>query len=146
MGRIVNNTELAEIFGVSKITIYNYQKEGMPVVKEGSKGIEAENDTSQCIDWFANKRNKDIEYTEERARLTKLQADKVQIEIDLINGEIIKIEDVKQSWEKSLGELRSMLLSLPSNITPSLMGIEDESEVQEILNKKIKEILNNVAG
>jgi terminase small subunit / prophage DNA-packing protein len=145
MGKIVNKTELSEIFGVALQTIYTYQKEGMPCEKEGSKGVEAQYDTALCIDWFANKRHLKIDYNRERARLTKLQADKVQMEIDLANGMTVLVPDIKEKLEKSLGELKSQLLALPSILTPSLSGLTDEGKIQEILTTKIKEVLIDVA-
>lgn len=144
MGRIVNKTELAEIFGITPHTIYTYTTEGMPIVKQGDKGVESEYDTAECIKWFAEKRLQKLDYNKERARLTKLQADKVQREIDLMDGETARIEDVKVTWEKFLCELKSQLLAMPNSVTPHIVGMDDPNKINGIILAKVKDILKNV--
>lgn len=146
MSKIVNKTELADIFGTSGQTIYNYTNEGMPVERQGAKGVEAEYDTADCIEWYAAKRHEKLNYNEERARLTKLQADKVRMEIDLLEGQTARMADITKAWEKALSELKSKLLAMPSNVAPHIIGITEYSQIEHILTQKVKDILNDVAS
>lgn len=47
----MNQTELAEAFGVNRTAINQWVAEGMPVLRPGRRGIAAEYDLNACRDW-----------------------------------------------------------------------------------------------
>jgi phage terminase Nu1 subunit (DNA packaging protein) len=52
--------------------------------------------------------------TAERARLSKLQADKVEIELAELRGEVVRGEDVARVMQAHIMGARARLLSLPT--------------------------------
>lgn len=52
MGKIVNQTQLAEILGTSDVTIWQWQKEGLPIKTRNLRGLSNEYDTAEVIAWL----------------------------------------------------------------------------------------------
>jgi phage terminase Nu1 subunit (DNA packaging protein) len=57
-----------------------------------------------------------LDLTAERARLSKLQADKVEIELAELRGEVVRTEDVAEVMQGHVIAARSRLLALPSKL------------------------------
>ena len=56
---IVNRSELASILGVNLSTLDNYVRKGMPVLKNGQRGVPNEFDSADCIYWYTLKHIKE---------------------------------------------------------------------------------------
>jgi phage terminase Nu1 subunit (DNA packaging protein) len=57
-----------------------------------------------------------LDLTAERARLSKLQADKVEIELAELRGEVVRAEDVARVVQGHTMGARARLLSLPTKL------------------------------
>jgi terminase small subunit / prophage DNA-packing protein len=57
-----------------------------------------------------------LKLTDERARLAKLQADKVEIELAELRGEVVRSEDVARVMQAHIIGARARLLSLPDKL------------------------------
>lgn len=54
-GKPANQREIAQIMGVSVVTIRTWEKEGLPSVSKSGKGIPGIYDSRAVIDWFARR-------------------------------------------------------------------------------------------
>jgi phage terminase Nu1 subunit (DNA packaging protein) len=57
-----------------------------------------------------------LKLTDERARLAKLQADKVEIELAELRGEVVRADDVVKVMQAHIMGARARLLSLPTKL------------------------------
>jgi phage terminase Nu1 subunit (DNA packaging protein) len=55
MGKIVNQAELALLLGKSDVTIWEWQKEGLPIARQGVRGTEHQYDSAEVIDWLVKR-------------------------------------------------------------------------------------------
>ena len=87
-----------------------------------------------------------LDLQQERAILAKKQAEKLQIQIDEMNGILVSGEEIKEVWSKYVSSCRVKLLSLPTKITNSVMAAESSAKIHDILKTQIYEALTELAS
>jgi len=85
------------------------------------------------------------DYSEERTRLTKAQADKAEAEVESIRGITVEAGTVVRYWGELISNARARLLALPSAITPRLQAAEDSHEMVELLTEEVEHALDELA-
>lgn len=80
----------------------------------------------------------------EKARLTRAQAEKTEIEISRLNGVLIPLADAERGWSAMVGAFRGKAVTIPPRAAPLLVGRE-ESEIERILTDMIFEALAELA-
>lgn len=88
----------------------------------------------------------ELNLTDERARLSKEQADAKEMENAIERGELVYIEDVAKRFEEGLSKVRAKLLSIPTKIAPEAAAAENAKEVQRLIENAIIEALNELVG
>lgn len=84
-----------------------------------------------------------LDLNTERARLTKAQADKTELEVAVLRGEQIPAETVAASWQDQVMAARARLLSFPATVAPLVVGLSlREAEVE--LRDRIYEVLEEL--
>ena len=97
-GRIVNQRELAEVFGVSHQTMARWTDEGMPALTRGERGQENQYDTAAVIEWYAARAVAKGDREDQKERLSRLQGDKIEMELAEARGELIPAAQVEPAW------------------------------------------------
>tara|TARA_R110000868_G_scaffold313856_3_gene574874 strand:- start:10330 stop:10944 length:615 start_codon:yes stop_codon:yes gene_type:complete len=88
-----------------------------------------------------NSMSMNIDYHEERARLTKMQADKAEMEVEELAGSLAKVDDVVKEWESILMDVKGKLLSIPSKLAAIIADETNTAVIQELLDSYIRETL-----
>jgi len=88
-----------------------------------------------------NSMSKNIDYHEERARLTKMQADKAEMEVEELAGSLAKVEDVVKQWESILMDVKGKLLSIPSKLATIIVDEDNPAVIQDLMDNYIREAL-----
>lgn len=88
-----------------------------------------------------NSMSKNIDYHEERARLTKMQADKAEMEVEELAGSLAKVEDVVKQWESILMDVKGKLLSIPSKLATIVADEDNPAVIQDLIDDYIREAL-----
>jgi phage terminase Nu1 subunit (DNA packaging protein) len=98
---------------------------------------------------YAKQRGEDLngrlDGAQEKARLSKLQADKVEMELAVRSKELIEIGQVKTAAFDMIMRCRARLLRLPSAITPLLIGQTDRVSVQNTIDTGVRDALNELS-
>ena len=82
-------------------------------------------------------------YGEERARLTKLQADLLELELAQVRGSMISIDDAVGPLGEQCQTIRAKFLQLASRIAPRVAG-QDTKGAHGIIFKEVCEILREL--
>lgn len=154
---VVNKRELAELVGKSERTITKWQKNGMPVFIDGTRGNENQYSTEDVIDWMIKREvervvgdgfSEDGEYHDpekELANLRKHQARKAKVEADLAEGLVLDAEEVQLAMGKLDTEVRTAMLALPSRMAPTLIGLKTVREIRVALKSDVLTALDGIA-
>ena len=87
----------------------------------------------------------DTSISEEKTRLTKAQADKAEMEVEVITRGMLKAEEVEDGWIAFVSNVRTKLLNLPSKIAHQVVGLETYAQDEGLINEEIYEVLNELA-
>lgn len=158
-GRLVNQSELAEILDVSKVTITNWCRDyGMPIAIQGKRGQAHQYDMGACFRWYgawqvekvlaggAEKGGEVIVLKTEEARLKRHQADKAEVEAQKAKNEVLLIEDVKDTLNAVAVVYGSQLDALGGRLANELAAIDEPAEIRQKLfaeGRRIREATAN---
>ncbi|MCK5748506.1 MAG: hypothetical protein KAH44_19980 [Oricola sp.] len=82
----------------------------------------------------------------ERARLLKAQADKTELEVDTLRGNLMPVETIEADWLAMVMACRSRLLSIPSKTAFQIATLSDAHEIERFLKRVIYEALTELAS
>lgn len=85
------------------------------------------------------------DYHLEKSRLTRLQADKAEMEVKEIAGELVRVEDLLNSWHEILMDCKGKILSIPSKLATVVIDIDDPAEAQELIEFHLREALEELS-
>jgi len=113
MGKVVNQTELAELHGVTDVTLWQWQKEGMPVAKISTRGLPNEYQVPDTIVWRVAREVKKVREESPRDMLYREQTKLVQLQIAEKQGLLVPAADIEQKFERLVVNARQRLMQLP---------------------------------
>lgn len=87
-----------------------------------------------------------INLARERARLTKLQADKAQLEIQEIVGEVCRMPLIESHWAALVSAFRAKLLALPSRAAAAIAPPDKLQATTDTIQGFVFEALHEIAG
>lgn len=143
MGVELNRAELAEHMGVSLPTIDTWRREGMPVKRVGSKGVQWAFDLAEVIKWWGDRRAaaaagnapKDLDEIERRTAAAKMEM--AELELAKKRGEVAAIRDFERAQAKAFAEIRTRVMNVPQRVVLQLIGCTDETEFKGKLRAEL---------
>jgi len=130
-----------KVYGITPRRYQQLAKEGF--VPAGVKGeIDFIASTKAIIEYYRKKAegSGSISLTDERTRLTKLQADLVERELREKDSELLPFEQVKADWLRYCGAVKARLLNLPTKYAPICFG-KTIAEIKETIEGGIHQAL-----
>ncbi|MCK5219106.1 hypothetical protein KAR10_06275 [bacterium] len=85
-----------------------------------------------------------LDLQQERARLTKKQTEKTEIQIDQLKNELVPADIVAEGWAKLVGAMRAKLLAIPVKAAPLVLAAADQEEVRAVLKKQVHDSLSEL--
>ena len=137
----LNRTNTATELDVSLTTLDYWRRKGCPYTKEG-KTVFFELEELQ--EWLDDRSGGELNYTQERAKLTKLQAEKVSLELDQQRGSLIPMELAIATWQGHIGNARAKLLALPPKVAGQVITMDSYREIEQLVTSLIHEALDEL--
>ena len=147
---IVTVKEAAQWFGIDVRTMRKKLESG-EVEKEPCGGIDIQK-------WVPSQMKKlreqaagrisdkgDYDLVSERARLAKAQADKTEMEVDVMKKTLLIASDTLREWQNLLSACRAKLLSVPSKCALQIASLKEPKEVERYLKRAIHDALAELA-
>ena len=124
---------------LSKLTGRGYRKikellANQPCTKQGNKLLYESRTALPLI--YEIDQSDEESLTFERTRLARVQADKIELEISVLKGQLIKTDDLENQWLERAAKMRAALLALPGKLAnvavaaASLKDIEDAARAE----------------
>ncbi|MFD2077177.1 hypothetical protein [Geobacillus jurassicus] len=143
----VSTSELAEIFGLSDRRIRQLEKEEALVkISRGKYDLKAS--VQRYIAFIkeqAEKTEEELDLTKEKTLLTRANRQKVELELQIMRGELHRSEDVRRVMNNMLSAFRARVLAIPSKTAPRLLAQTDLAVVQDIIKKEVYEALQELS-
>lgn len=143
--RIVGQTELAAIFGVSSRTVQEWQAAGMPVEVFGGPGVSGEYDSVACIRWAVDRELKKVTGGETaKDRLARLQGDALEAKLAVDRGQLIAAAAVEPVMRAAIVTARERIRNEPARIAVLMEG-KDRAEREALLRVLLDETLQKLS-
>jgi phage terminase Nu1 subunit (DNA packaging protein) len=153
MSKIVNRSELAEIFGKSLPTVSAWITRGCPVVERGGRGREWQFDTAAVHDWLmtnavaaASGDTSKMDIDEARRRKLAAEATMAEIDVDQRLARLVTVEDSRRVIGAQCAMVRTRLLAMPSTWAPRLHRIKTIAEIAEVMTAAVVEALEELSA
>ncbi|MDK2822038.1 MAG: hypothetical protein PWP31_2003 [Clostridia bacterium] len=101
------------------------------------------------INWIKTqsiKTSEELNLKKEKTLLIRANRQKAELELQMIQGELHRVEDVEQVMNDMLGAFRARCLAIPSKAAPYLMGQTDLAIVQNVVKKEVYEALTELSN
>ena len=139
----LNRSDTAQKLNVSLTTLDDWRRKGCPHTKTGKQVFFNLDDLNE---WLNTRSGGELDYTQERAKLTRLQAEKVTLELEQQRGNLLPMELVIAAWQGHIANARAKLLALPPKAASQVLGMESYLEVEQAIRDIIYEALDKLAG
>jgi phage terminase Nu1 subunit (DNA packaging protein) len=148
--RVVNRSELAEVLGVSLVTVDNWTAAGCPFRRKPvRKGVgQWEFEVGAVVEWRLERERKSAlgelaNVTEIEARRRKLAAEAAMAEHELAvaQGKVASIADVARTIGRMISAVRAKLLALGSKLGPQVQIEDDLETCKAIIDGAVAELL-----
>lgn len=146
---------MAEICGVSVVTIDNWVRDGAPFVRRPvRKGVgQWEFSPGAVVQWRIDRERQSalgdlaqVDEMEARRRKLAAEASLAELELQKANGAAVAIADQEKIWVQMVGAARAKLLSIPTKLGPSLAIEADAVVCQALVDGAITEALTELSG
>jgi phage terminase Nu1 subunit (DNA packaging protein) len=141
--------QIADLFGITDRRVQQLADE--KILKRTARGrYDVFESVKGYISYLQNmslgKRSKEVnDIQKERARLYKAQADKTEIEIDVLENSLIPAEMVERVWARMIGAFRARCLSMASRLAPELITVNDYAECEALIRDTVHEALEELS-
>ena len=90
--------------------------------------------------------NNSGDLNEEKTRLTKLQADKAELEVREMEQSLVSVEKITEEWVGYAANVRSKLLALPSKVSHRVQSADTYAEAEKILKEAVYDALYELSN
>ena len=139
-----NGAELAKLLNITLPQCYNLANSGtIPKADNGTWNL------AQCanayIKYLQGRAGEEKRaYAEERTRLTKAQADKTELELQILRAGVIQASVVQTVWGRMTSAARARLLAMPYRIAHAALSANTFQEIEAAATALIAEALDEL--
>ena len=143
--KLLSVSQLSELTGKARKTITD-RLEGIAVTPGPRGGHLYDPRVALERIYIVDIASEDLDLTVERSRLTKLQADKAELELKKLRGEVVVIEDVAAAVGTEYSRVRSRLLSISSKLAQPLSNETNPALVKDEIDREVFEALEELSA
>ena len=145
--RTVNKQNLASLWNKDPRQIGRFLDEGMPSERGGRGGRELVFDVAEVTEWRIRREveKKHGEHEAHKQRSAKLSADKLEIEVKRLKGEIILVDEMEDHLYPIFHNFRARMLALPATLAHVVTRKKEVHEIEVTLTQAIHEALEELA-
>lgn len=143
MGVKVNRQGLADHMGVSTASVDRWVREGCPVVKRGSRGVQSEYDLADVIQWYGDRRAREAggdavtDIDELKRRRMSAETEVAELELAKARGDVAPVRDFERTQSMLMASIRANMRNVPGRAVLQLLGCTDEAEFKRKLMAEI---------
>lgn len=80
-----------------------------------------------------------------KARHEVIKAEKTQLEVDKMRGQLIDVTDVKRLWGDIANTVMQNFVHLPSKVAPMLRMMDNTEVIAGIIDGEVRKVLNGIS-
>jgi phage terminase Nu1 subunit (DNA packaging protein) len=139
---------IAKLFEITERRVQQLAKDG--VIPKAEKGkYELIGSVKGYIKYLQERAyGKEVTHADahlDKARLTKIQADIAEIDLQKLRGKLVAIEDVEHEWSNLVTAFRSRILAIPNKAAHSVIGVKEHHKIENKIRDMINEALTELS-
>lgn len=142
--------EVADHLDMSPQRVRDLLKQGVLTRGHGQDALDLDECRKNYIRYLRMRsrglQNNTGDLNEEKTRLTKLQADKAELEVRELEQSLVSVETITEEWVGYAANVRSKLLALPSKISHRVQSAESYAEAEKILKDAVYDALYELSN
>jgi phage terminase Nu1 subunit (DNA packaging protein) len=134
--------QACRVYGFTPRRYRQMEKEDIvPAVKAGHIDFLAA--TKAVVEYYRNlaSGSGSLTLTDERTRLTRINADRKELQLQKERGVLIRTEVAQRLWSGIIMTMKTRLLAMPRKLAPAVIGQERLPEIEDLISKEINGIL-----
>jgi phage terminase Nu1 subunit (DNA packaging protein) len=147
---MATQTEIAEHLDISPQRVRDLLNQGVLTRGHGRNSLDIDESRKNYIRYLRGRskglQNNSGDLNEEKTRLTKLQADKAQLEVQEMEQSLVSVERITEEWVGYASNVRSKLLALPSKVSHRVQAAETYAEAEKILKEAVYDALHELSN
>lgn len=80
-----------------------------------------------------------------KARHEVIKAEKTQLEVDKMRGQLIDVQDARKLWGDIANMVTQNLIHLPSKVAPMVRMMDNTEMIASIIDAEVRKALNEIA-
>ena len=84
------------------------------------------------------------DYNESRARREAAEAEKAELDLAKLRGELVSVDEVRASLQRRIAGVREALLQLPARVVPLLVANPDAASMDRLLRDEITAAMQQI--
>jgi phage terminase Nu1 subunit (DNA packaging protein) len=138
---------LASLFNLTEQRIHQLAREGViPREKGKYELVSAVQGYIKFLqDRASGGRTERADVHTERARLVRAQAEFREMETARLYRELLPFDEVVTAWQQLITAFRAKCLALPSKLAPLLVAIDEIGEIQDHIERGVREALEDLS-
>lgn len=140
---LVNIDTLTKLTGSTRRTIQSKCVDLQPTIGRHNEHLYESKDALPLILNITKKNNKTLE--SERTRLASAQAEKTELEVEVIKGSLIPSANVEEVVNGMVSSFRSRMLSLPTKVSHVVVAMADPLAAEETIREHVNEALTELS-
>ena len=151
MGICMTKKELATVAGYTYPRLYDIDRDLPEDKKLFVAGEGGKYDLAIFVQrWVAynianEAKGEQLDLEKVKAKHEAIKAEKTQLEVDRMRGELVDVQDVRKLWGDIAGTVTQSLLNLPSKVAPMLRMMDNVELIASIIDEDVRKILNEIA-
>lgn len=142
--RVIGQSQLAALFGVTEKTVVEWQDEGMPVELRNQAPKPNEYESADCIRWYAEREVRKVRVESPRDRVFRLQADKLEMEMAEARKALLPAAMIEPKIRGAIIAAREHLMGERRRIAALVQG-RSETECAALLEQAFSDALRRLA-
>jgi len=145
--KFMSISQLSEATGIDRRTCKDRLETLTPIIKGRSHLYHAREAIPKIINHGL--RSDDDHYKkvqQEELRHESAKADKIQLQVEKLRGELVPIEDVARVVEAEYAAVRAALLAISSKVSGELATLDSIIEIKKLLDGHINEVLAELSA
>jgi phage terminase Nu1 subunit (DNA packaging protein) len=149
--KLATQKELAEHLDLSPQSVTDLVRKGVFLINKGRSPVNID----ACRIAYINFLRKAARYTkkdgsgdinEEKTKLTAAQARKAELEVEIMEGKLVPIQEVEEFLIERFSNARAKWLGVPSKIAHKVITVDTFAEAEREIKEGIYEGLNELAN
>ena len=144
MGRIVNQAELAELHDVSDVTIWEWQKAGLPMLERGERGTANQYDVGATIRWRVAREAEKSASKSVKDRRDLVALEREELELAKQKNLQVPVDQIAPVWKMRVLSAQALMLGRHSRLAGLLEATPGVEAKRQLLKLEDAAFLNKL--